>query len=214
MSKALIPFLVAAALASGAGGEPRAEMHDGKLVLSLLPDVLSDEAVRPHLTKGLTTTVAVRVELRTGGGRGREKHLGGARLQIRYDLWDEVFLVQLLDVSGPGEVRTLAGFDELVDYWSGLQLTVLTDARSGLAAEARVEIAVIPFSETEQNDAQRWFARSLQRAGRSGAEALDNPSDDAVLTLSRTFHLLMATSIQREPLASRRFTLPVVSGSG
>lgn len=210
MGKALVPFLVVAALASVASGAPHAEIRDGKLVLSHLPDILGGEDVRPHLTKGLTTTVMVRVELVTPS---RQKLLGGAHLQIRYDLWEEVFLVQLMDAAGNRESRTLAGFDELADYWSGLQPTVLADAPSGPGSEAKVEIAVIPFSETEQNDAQRWFTRSLQRAGRSGADSLANPDNDAAETLSRTFHLLMATSIHREPLASRRFTLPVVVGS-
>lgn len=209
MGKALVPFLVVAALASVASGEPRAEIRESQLVLFHLPDVLSGEDVRPHLTKGLTTTVTVRVELVTPA---REKHLGGAHLQIRYDLWDEVFLVQLLDVTGRSEARTLADFDELADYWKSLQLTVLADAPARPGSEAKVEIAVIPFSETEQNDAQRWFTRSLQRAGRSGGDSLANPDDDATQTLSRTFHLLMATSIHREPLASRRFTVTVMPG--
>jgi len=212
MTKVLVPILVAAALASGASGEPRLVARDGTAVLSRLPDVLSEEEVRPHLTKGLTNTVTIRVEMRDLRSASREQHLGGGQVLIRYDLWDEVFLVQLLDAAGRKD-RTFPSFEELTAWWKDLELTVFAGAPVPPGTQAKVDVAVIPFSETEQNDAQRWFARSLQRAGRTGREEIESSGDDAVQTLSRTFHLLMATSIHREPLASHRFTVSVVAGS-
>lgn len=212
MTKVLVPILVAAALASGTNGEPLLVAREDTVVLSRLPDVLSEEEVRPHLTKGLTNTATIRVEMRDLRSASRERHLGGGQVLIRYDLWDEVFLVQILDAAGR-EDRTFQSFEEMAAWWKDLELTVFAGAPIPPGTQAKVDIAVIPFSETEQNDAQRWFARSLQRAGRTGREEVESLDDDAVQTLSRTFHLLMATSIHREPLASHRFTISVLPSS-
>lgn len=204
MSQILIPFIFAAAILAGPEA-PEVVAQEGHVILVNLPDVFSDEDVRPHLTKGLTTTIAARVEIRQPGRRDA-KTVGGARLAVRYDLWDEVFIVRLADASGVREVETLAGFDELVEWWTALELQVIAENAAG---EARIELHVIPFSETEKNDAQRWFTRSLQRADRRDTQGLGDPTDDPAQTLSRTFHVLMATSIQRQALASHRFTVRV-----
>jgi len=86
---------------------PRLEAGSGsRLVLTGLPPILADEEVKEHLTTGLTTTLQFRV--------GGNKLAGGARVEIRYDLWDEVFLVKAGGIDGRAESYRASSLDELM----------------------------------------------------------------------------------------------------
>ncbi len=192
---------------------------DGHLVLHSLPPVLGHGEVRPNLTKGLTTTFLLRVEAKGPRLRSKPKPRGGARIEIRYELWDEVFHVATGTADGGFQRRTLDSFGELESWWSSLRLVVAGRElfASGLdpppPREAKVELDVVPFSQAEQRDTQRWFTESLDDAGTSGAEDIADSADKTSQTLDRTFHLLMATSIQRRALASFRWTVPIAAPS-
>ena len=95
-----------------------------------------------------------------GGGRAR----GGARIDIRYELWDEVWLVTRADTSGRTQRARFASFEQLEAWWRDLRLEVLPPAASPGPAEVRLR--VIPFSQSEQLDAQRWFSPQPGRAVR------------------------------------------------
>jgi hypothetical protein len=186
-------------------------------VLHSLPAVLDDDAVSPHLFRGLTTTFFFRVE--PAGGRVRKPlPPPGVTIEIRYELWDEVFHVATGTADGRVEIRTLESFGDLESWWRGLRVVVAggEPVRDGLdppPREARVELDVVPFSQAEQRDTQRWFSESLEDAGKTAAEEVAESADRTPDTLERTFHLLMATSIQRRALASYRWTVPIVQGT-
>jgi hypothetical protein len=172
------------------------------VVLTRLPSLLRQEEVRRHLGTGLTTTVAF--EVRTlGGTRTR----GGARIDIRYELWDEVWLVTRADTSGRTQRTSFASFERLEAWWQDLRLEVLP-ARSP-AGPAELRLRVIPFSQSEQLDAQRWFSRSLagEPAGSAGAVSgvVEEPTADL-------FNLLLATSIGRPALLEYEWKLSVPGG--
>lgn len=219
---AVLFLLLSLALALEAQ-EPSLEVDaDGRLILHSLPPVLEDEEVRPHLTKGLTTTFLFHVEPK--GLRLKKKEQGRARIEIRYELWDEVFHVALGTADGQVERRTLDSLGELESWWEGLRLVVTgADRRprkptASPPRAAKVSLDVVPFSQAEQRDTQRWFSEALGAAGHSAsghsatedvAESAEKPAD----TLDRTFHLLMSTSIQREALISYRWNVPIVRGA-
>ncbi len=192
---------------------------DGRLVLHSLPPVLGHDEVRPNLTKGLTTTFLLRVDPKGTRLRARPRPQGGARIEIRYELWDEVFHVATGTADGGLVRRTLDSFGELESWWQGLRLVVAGSVVSGSGTdpprprEARVELDVVPFSQAEQRDTQRWFSESLDDAGSSGAEDIADSADKTSRTLDRTFHLLMATSIHRRALASYGWTVPIAAPS-
>lgn len=196
--------------------EPGLELDaDGRLVLHSLPPVLGDDEVRPHLTQGLTTTFLFRIDpkgVRFGAGKPRP----GARIEIRYELWDEVFYVAAGAADGTLVRRTLESMGELESWWRSLRLVVAASDlfASGLdpPREAKVALDVVPFTQAEQRDAQRWFSETLDEAGKSGAEELADSADKSPDTLDRTFHLLMATSIQRRALVSYRWIVPIEEG--
>jgi hypothetical protein len=168
---------------------PALERVSGEgIVLTQLPPVLRQKEIRHHLGTGLTTTLAFEVRA--------DRTRGGARVDIRYELWDEVWLVTRADTSGRTQRARFPSFDQLEAWWRDLRLDVLPARAS--AGEAEVRLRIIPFSQSEQLDAQRWFSRSLATEPSPGsAEAvsgvLSEPSGDL-------FNLLLATSIGRPAL--------------
>ncbi len=184
----LLALLLALAPALAAAEGPRIEVDaERRLVLAGLPPILADDGVKEHLTSGLTTSVYFRPG----------KLAGGARVDIRYDLWDEVFH---LVAAGRGE-RTFraraSSFDELLEWWRGLRLALAGGGQLDAPWPRRLEVTadVVPFSAAEQDDARRWFSESIEERRQSGTG------------LSQTFNLLLATSIRRRALASYSWTL-------
>ncbi len=197
---ALALALVFAAAAGAAG--PRLEVaEDRRWILTDLPPILADDAVRKHLTTGLTTSFDFRLGPRRQQGGG----MPAARILVRYELWDEAFLVTAV-AGGPVEQRTVASFDELLAWWRDLRLEVEAAAPAG-GSTVPLTVDVAPFSRAERDDAQAWLSRSLDRAGRSPAEELERSADEGAGRLAEVLHLLLATAIERRPLASYRFTL-------
>ena len=179
-----------------------------RLLLIDLPPVLAETEVERQLTTGLTTTFVFRVELDRGGS-GRVA--GGARVEVRYELWDEVFHTTVLDARGiaRGQVPSL---EELAGWWHELRLAVLAaTAQPPPTGRARVTLEVVPFSQAEAADTQRWFADAVAKAGSSGGEGISSP-DDREDSLGQVFSVLLATSIQRHPVTSFRWQLDLPAG--
>ncbi len=204
----ILPLALVCALELGAA--PRIEVgSQDHLILTALPGILSEEKVRPHLTTGLTTTFAFRVTVVTGGG----KLLGGGRVEIRYEPWDEIYHVAVLGIDGRSQRHTVASFGELIEWWKTLRLRVVDARHADLsgASEARIAVAVVPFSQAEGDDTRRWFSESLDRASRSSTEEIARSAEDGPEPLRRALNLLIATSIRHRALLSYRWNvaLPV-----
>lgn len=177
-------FLLAAAPPS----HPRATISaDGHLDITLPPNVLRNDEVRKHLTSGLTTVFLLTV------------NDSGARIEIRYDLWDEKFLVTTIDSERHLQKTSIDSFEHLVDWWSR------TPLRTGKARDdIRAKLEVIPFSASEEEDAQRWLARSI---GGGGNAADPSQRENATGSTGGILDLLIGTSVQRHPLQTWRWTL-------
>jgi hypothetical protein len=165
--------------------------RDGTLVVGALPDVLSRPEVRPHLTTGLTTSFVVVV---TAVGDGGRKAKGAARVDVRWEPWDEVFHTAATGADGRVRRDTLPSFDRLVAWWRALELptaSALPDAHW----QVKVEMSVLPFSQSEQLDAQRWFASAPGPDAPAGAQVSEGES-----RLNGVVDLFIATSIQRRSI--------------
>lgn len=180
---------------------PRLEVSSGGLVLTRLPPILDDEEVSGHLRSGLTTTLALRVELRSEQG----KQEGVALVTVRFDLWDEVFHVAQVGASGPAERTSFESAEALETWWRELRLAVLNvpERAAPRWIDAHVSIDVVPFSAAEARETQRWFSETLDDAKQSSAEGTSSSEDGD--TLGRAFRLMMATSIQRRSLHVYRY---------
>jgi len=205
--------LVALTLASVCGAAralppPGVSLDAGqRLVVGRLAAILAEEAVARQLESGLTTTFVFRAEV-----AGRV--LGGARVDVRYDLWDEVFEVVAVGADGRGERVALAGRKALETWWSGLELVVAE--RGSLTPpgprELVLALEVIPFSASEQDDAQRWFVRSFGATATSDGPQVTDPAERRGDSLEKVLGVLMATSIQGSALYSARWAVAVTGG--
>jgi hypothetical protein len=191
-----------AAHAAIAPEAPAVELKDRVLALSALPPVLARPEVRPHLTTGLTTTLLVEVSAVDGEGR-RAK--GGGKVDVRYEPWDELFLVSAMGIDGRVRRESLPSFDRLLAWWRGLNLPVLAadPLRGSGTWSVAVRLSVIPFSQSEQRATQRWLTDSIEHRQRGDAAAPVGRSEP----LTGTLDALLATSIKRQRLVSYDWTL-------
>lgn len=200
----LMVGLAAPAVLAAASGPYWSVGRDGNLVVSGLPDVLSRSEVRLHLTTGLTTTFLVRVTASDETGR---KVKGAGRADVRWELWDEVFLTASLGAAGRARTESLPSFERLVGWWRGLELPVAAGLSPGGRWRVKVEVSVVPFSRSEQRDAQRWVSDTLGERGRPAPRpsTSDTPEADGRGTAG-ILDLLIVTSIKRPNLATYVWT--------
>lgn len=180
------------------GAEPALERGaGGRVRLAALPPVLDRPAVRDQLASGLTTSFVL--ELREPGLLART--VGAARVDVRYELWDEVYLVAAAGADGAVRHLRFADLPALAAWWRrpGLVLAP-AGAGSGEHRPLRLRLRVIPFSASEQRDAQAWLTESLADPRGGAAEQTDDAAEEAGRPLDHLFRVLLATSIARGTL--------------
>jgi hypothetical protein len=143
--------------------------------VSALPPLLADAEVQGHLKSGLTSTIVVTVAPR----RGRSAP-ALASVDVRFEPWEEVFLVRPPRSAAPGPERKLASMDALQRWWAELVLPL--DARLLAGTPVDVEVSVVPFSEAEAADTRRWYAEALRRDDRPPTRGLGEALDAVTLT--------------------------------
>lgn len=179
------------------------------LTLTRLPPVLGAEEIRKQLKTGLTTSFVFQATAKGPGGKTK----GAARVDVRYELWDEVYLVNRIDSAGRASRTTLPSFERLAEWWRDSRLVVARPSAAHGARTLEVRLRVIPFSESEQLDAQRWFSQALsaERAGSPGA--VSDAVEDQPESFGQLVNLLMATSIRRQALLEYEWNLAIPTGS-
>jgi hypothetical protein len=200
------------AQSAGGGSEaPALERRGARLRLAGLPPLIAAEEVREHLETGLTTTFVLEATARDGNGRKAE---GGARAAVRYELWDEVYLVSTIGADGITMRRRLESFEQLLEWWRGLALTLLEapDLDHSGRWEVRLALSLVPFSQSEQDDAQRWLTRSLEGGGSPATEELAEAAEGGPAPLRGLLDVLAVTSIARRSL--RRWEWRLTSAPG
>ena len=200
-------FLLCAAPVCAAG--PSLQPEGGFVVLSGLPSLLDRSDIRKQLESGLTATLAF--EVRTTGS-SPERLRGGARVDVRYELWDEIYLVTRFDASGKRELLRFDSFDKLGHWWRGARLPVLPLPRAPGPWQAEVRLRVIPFSQAEQQKTQRWLTESMAGEPDGSAGAVSQAMDDRPASFSQVLQLLVATSIGRPALFEQEWNLAFAIG--
>ena len=153
--------------------------------LGLPVSVLTAGDIREQLDSGLTTTF-----LLTVNDRGAE--MPSARIEVRYEPWDEVYFVRIGKADGSLQDLTFANFESLSQWWSTPLVNI--PARTGMVGSTTVTLVVIPFSHDERDEARRWLIGNP----RPKADGETAPEGSGAVMGS-----LLATSIRREPM--RRF---------
>jgi hypothetical protein len=179
-------ILAAAALARG---------QEQPLVVSVLPggtvgvslpaSILQRADVRKQLGGGLTTTFLILAH------DGDLK--GGARIEIRYDLWDEVYHVRRVEFDAHVERQRFTA-EQLERWWRTTPTRLLSTSRDALRLQ--VELSVLPFSAAEEEDARQWLSKSggVASHGARSAGIVD---------------VLIGTTIQARPLLTFKWAVDV-----
>jgi hypothetical protein len=153
----------------------------GERVAVVLPDsVLKDSRVRSRLESALTTTFILKTSLG-----------GSSRLEVRYDLWEEVFRVR----RDRGAQQPIAK-SRLEEWWR----TPIDAGRAGDRRSLDVELMVLPFSAGEESDARQWLSKS----GGAGAASADPSS---------IVDVLIGTTLTARPIVSFRWSLKIAGES-
>jgi hypothetical protein len=173
---------------AGRGDTPRPAFvvqPDGVVAATLPLAVLEEPAVHRQLGSGLTTTFLLIV-------REREtRRVTAARLEVRYDLWDEVWIVRRIELDRRGAPQRLPSRDALEKWWRS-PVRVLSTSAARVALQ--VELNVLPFSAAEEEDARQWMAKAggVGTAGAGNAGLVD---------------VLIGTTISAKPITSYRWNV-------
>lgn len=157
----------------------------GNVVATLPVSVLHSPAVRKQLASGLTTTFVVAAR--------QQQRVTGARLEIRFDLWDEVWHVRRVEPDRREERQRLASMDALEKWWhTPLRIFNAADR----AMPLQVELNVLPFSASEEEDARQWIAKGGGAARPSGEGLVD---------------VLIGTTLSAKPIIRWRWEVQVAA---
>jgi len=123
----------------------------GRVIAIALPvSLLNDSGIARQLGSGLTTVFLLAAKPR-----------GSARVDIRFDVWDEVWIVRRLDFDGHDERQRITSRDALEKWWSS-PLRLLTGDPPHVSVD--VTLTVLPFSAAESEDARAWISKSAGSA--------------------------------------------------
>ncbi|MEO8382775.1 MAG: hypothetical protein ABI779_24165 [Acidobacteriota bacterium] len=193
MKRVPLAALVLLAAAAVSYAAPRARMRaDGEVEVLLPETVLARKEVARQLTSGLTTAFVLRVEQR--------KLSGGARVEIRYDLWEETYLITVLEFDGRIRKAKVAAA-KLAEWWRGAALRVLRTEDPSESVETRLQ--VLPFSAREEADTERWLSESV------GASPKKNATTDPRSSANALLDAIIGTSVQRRPILEFRWSLRI-----
>jgi hypothetical protein len=198
----LLSPLVAAVLllAPAAAAEPRVAFEKGLLVGTMGPEIVSKD-VATKLRSGLTTTFVV--NLKGQLTPGREDVNASARVEIRYDLWDEVYVLIHQRPDGSTANDLLRSDEELAAWWTMRPvISILAPAATGFTGD--LELRILPFSYREERDARGWVSRALGLQA-AGPRTTSSPPEERAQ--SSVIDVLIATSIRAKPLAVHRWRI-------
>lgn len=183
MTRAALAALLLFALSARAQQRPSFTMQGGVVSAALPASVLQDASVQKQLGSGLTTTFLVVAR--------ENKRLSGVRLEVRYDLWDEVWLVKRVDFEGKIDRQRLASREALEKWWR-TPVRLLSTAADRVLLQ--VDVSVLPFSAAEEEDARQWITKSggVGTAAAGGGGIVD---------------ALIGTTISARPITSFRWNV-------
>jgi hypothetical protein len=161
----------------------------GAIAITLPAHLLSSAEVKNQLTSGLTTVFTIAATVTDERSTTR----GGARIDVRFELWEEKYLVTVTGPAGDVHKLTFASDVALAQWWSENALVVTTPHRFGQRVNVSVKLKMLPFSVQEQSDTQRWLSRTLASSSTESAER--SPSQSAEI-----LRIIVETSVRRRPI--------------
>lgn len=170
-------------------------------------ELLEDASLEKKLYSGLTTTFELRATFEP-----RRDDDFFAMLQVRYEIWEEVFIITRLEADGRLGRRQFATLEETAAW---LRREPLRIARVGGGKNLIVRVRLIPFSRGDELIAEDWFARVLRvpdavttgQVDRNRDRSLDDSGDG-----SGIFEVLMTKSIRRRSIRTVKWAWRLEGG--
>ena len=167
-----------------------------RLMVTLPSDHLTQPKVARMLRSGLTTTFVFTLKARAMTGRNTLAQTA-ARVDVRYEPWDDVYLIQLWHFDGRREKHALADSQALADFFAAGNVALASLAKhKDTQWTLMVTLKVLPFSEREQKATRDWFSEKLSENTKR-----EDPN--------KVLDMLLATSIKRRSVISGFWRLEV-----
>ncbi|MDJ0838042.1 MAG: hypothetical protein QNK37_16120 [Acidobacteriota bacterium] len=176
---------------------PGLVLKEERRLMLVLPRIhLEQPKVARMLRSGLTTTFVFTLKARAVTGT-RTLPSGGAKVDVRYEPWDDVYYVKVWHFDGKFENHKLADTDKLSAFFEDGRIALNSPARlTGTLWAVTVTMKVLPFSEREQRETREWFSEKLD----------ENPKREDP---NKVLDMLLATSIKRRSVISGSWRLEV-----
>jgi hypothetical protein len=204
-------FLLLVTTTAFAGDEPAAHFNSKsrEIVVTGLPDVLSHALISGEIDSGLTNSLVLSAVARKGRGK---KHQGGALIDIRYDLWDEVYSIHWIGVDGTRRQESVDSREALRLWWLKAELPVL----GGFADfkgdwRLNLELSFVPFSETEQDETRQWISGNKESDPQSPGTKNPGGFGRASNPYAAVVDVLVVTSISRRALLTFEWRIPITT---
>ena len=201
MRLAAAVLIAAAAAVARPPAAPKAILESDQILVSLPSSVLNDAAMEKQLTNGLTTVVITSIE---AASRRGVPIRGAVRVEIRYELWDEKFLVGVIGTHAHRQNLSFETFEKLVSWWSNAALGVAAVSAADAPSRVTVKTEVVPFSAAEEADAQRWLMRSMTEARNTRAPPQREAGADTSI-----LDVIIGNGVRRKPIRAWRWTVPL-----
>ena len=174
----MVSVVFALLLAAAAPDRPTLTVAGDRVLVALPPSILKQKEVRARLESALTTTFIVKIKD------------ANARIEIRYDLWDEVYRVKRIDAAGRAAQQSVTAA-QLEAWWrTPVDVGRLPADRAALD----LELVVLPFSAADESDARQWLSKS----GGTRDPSVDSRS---------IVDALIGTTLSARPVVAYRWSL-------
>jgi hypothetical protein len=203
----LVSLLLARGHAVSAAEPPSLVKSSSGLTLLLHPGVLELPEVRRHLDTGLTTSFVFEAILRDPRSGRRTST---AVIDVRWDPWEEHYLLHVRNAVGRDERLRLAGFDPLLRWWGACRIELFDRPPGRDTVRSRLRLTIVPFSSGEARDTRQWFEKSLSDG--SAAEDAGAKTSDQGDPLRSLLSTLIATSISRRSVLEFEWWISIEEG--
>jgi hypothetical protein len=187
-------------------------LEGGQLSVLVESTALPD-ALRRDLTSGLTNRILVRVTLSRGAEIVQQR---AVELAVRYDLWDERFVMSVTLDGAETEARSLKSLDEMQAVLRQLRLPRLFATTGMPATEPHTitaEILLNPVDRERMEMIRKWVAENSIAPADIGGR---NTGGLSLAIFNRIFEQYAKgariAAIWRETLTSRPFRLEELRG--
>lgn len=187
-------------------------LDDGRLSV-LVESTAWPDTLRKDLTSGLTNRILIRVTLARGSEIVQRR---AVEIAVRYDLWDERFVMNVTLDNDEGEARMIRNLDEMQAALRNLRLPRLFTTAGMSTTQAHTltaEILLNPLDRERMEMIRKWVAENS--IGPADIGGRDAGGSLAVAIFNRIFEQYAKgadiAAVWRETSASQPFRLEELS---